>query len=462
MEIAPNSQWDKCLRLFRDNLSEAQFDSWFKPINFIKHEDETVYIGVPSEFFKEYLETNFLNLLRLTLRHVFGPGVKLIYQYDIVKDSPDTKVSIAGSNPSAAITRGGKAANPFIKQQEEELDSQLNPRYNFENYCQGECNILAATVGKAIAQTPSAQTYNPFFVFGPPGVGKTHLAQAIGIGIKEASRKSRVLYITARLFEAQYTAANARGKINEFIAFYQGIDTLIIDDIQDFIGKPGTQRTFFHIFNHLHLNGKQLIMTSDVCPSEMDNMEERLLSRFKWGMTCELFRPDYEMRLQVLQRKAAQEGIDLSPEVTQFIAENCTSSFRELEGIMVSLVAHSAIDNRPIDIDLAKTCLRNAVKIRRHAINFEMITEEVSSYYKIEADALFTKSRRREINDARQMVMYVAKKLTQLPLTSIGARLSRTHATVLHALHNIENRLSTEPQLRADLLAIESALAPRN
>ncbi|MDE6315096.1 MAG: chromosomal replication initiator protein DnaA, partial [Muribaculaceae bacterium] len=294
-----------------------------------------------------------------------------------------------------------------------------------------------------------------------PGVGKTHLAQAIGIAVKERDPRRRVLYVTARLFESQYTAANARGKINEFIAFYQGIDTLIIDDIQDFIGKPATQRTFFHIFNHLHLNSKQLIMTSDVRPAEMDNMEERLLSRFKWGMTCELYRPDYMIRREVLVRKAEQDGLDLPEEVLELVAQNVTASFRELEGIVVSLMAHATILNRSVDVELAKSVMANAVKIRRKTVNFEMIAEQVSEYYNIEPDALFTKSRKRDISDARQLVMYMTKKLTSLSVNAIGSRLSRTHATVLHAVNAIENRMATEAKLRADISSIEAALIPR-
>lgn len=461
-EIVQNEQWEQCLRKFRDNLPSEQYEHWFKPLTFLKYEDNTLHLGVPSEFFKEHLENNYLRLLTLTLRHVYGPGIKLFYHFQVVKNEPDTSVVMSGSNPSVAISNRAAAANPFSKKENKdaEFDSQLHPRYNFSNYCLGECNRLAATIGQAICKNPKSQTYNPLFVFGPPGVGKTHLAQAIGIGIKESMPSRRVLYVTARLFESQFTAANARSRINDFMAFYQEIDTLIIDDIQDFIGKPATQRTFFHIFNHLHLNGRQLILTSDVRPSEMDNMEERLLSRFKWGMTCELFRPDREMRVSYLVQKSQQEGLNLSEDVIEYIADNCTQSFRELEGIVVSLMAHATIGNRPVDLALAEDVLKNAVKIRRHSINFEMIADRVSSFYKIEPDALFTKSRRREINDARQLVMYMTKKLTSLPLTSIGSRLSRTHATVLHAVRNIENRLATEPQLRSDLAAIESALVP--
>lgn len=462
MQLNAEELWEKCQRKFRDNLSVEQYDSWFKPLTMLSYSDNVLHIAVPSPFYKEHIETNYLQLLRTVLRYVYGDGIKLYYHYQVVKDQQDTSVAESESNPSTAIKRNTSAANPFNRdKQAEEIDSQLNPRYNFANYCAGDCNRLADTIGRAIAAHPKQQTYNPLFVFGPPGVGKTHLVQAIGIGIKETNPRARVLYVTARLFESQYTAANARGKINDFIAFYQGIDVLIIDDIQDFIGKPGTQRTFFHIFNHLHLNSKQLIMTSDVRPSEMDNMEERLLSRFKWGMTCELFRPEYEVRVRVLRHHAEQEGLSLSDDVIEYIAQNVTTSFRELEGIVASLLAHATAKNCDIDVKLAEEVVANVVKIRSHTVNFEIIAQQVSAYYNIDPDALFTRSRKREINDARQMVMYVTKKLTTLPLTAIGARLSRSHATVLHAVNNIENRLSTESTLRADLCEIESALLPR-
>ncbi len=460
MELTPREKWEKCKRMFRDNLLQEQYESWFEPIAFRSYTDDGVLrLIVPSSAFKEHIEREFLDLLRKVLRHVYGAKVNVYYHYQVVRGQSDTEVAVSETNGSTAVGNRANAANPFVAKNNDEIDSQLNPRYNFENFCTGECNRLADTIGRAICKNPSKQTYNPLFVFGPPGVGKTHLAQAIGIGIKETAPASRVLYVTARLFESQYTAANARGKINDFIAFYQGIDTLIIDDIQDFIGKPGTQRTFFHIFNHLHLNSKQLIMTSDVRPSEMDNMEERLLSRFKWGMTCELFRPDYDMRVKVLTRKAEAEGVSLPDDVLVYIAENVTDSFRELEGIMVSLLTHATVRNCPIDIELAREVVANFVKIRRHTVNFEMIADRVSTFYKIDPDELFTRSRKREINDARQLVMYMTKKHTSLPLTAIGARLSRDHSTVLHAVRNIENRLATEAQLRADLCEIESALS---
>ena len=459
MESLHNEQWESCMRLFRDNLTQDQFESWFKPITFIRYTDGEVHVQIPSAFFREHLDSTYRRLIRLTIRHVFGPTANLYYHYQVVNGSPETTVKTSLSNDSSAVNNRAKAANPFVNHgAHEEIDSQLNPRYTFANFCVGRCNELAAGVGMALARNPRQQTYNPLFVFGPPGVGKTHLAQAVGIGIKETLPQNRVIYVTARLFESQYTAANARGRINDFIAFYQQIDTLIIDDIQDLMGKEKTQRTFFHIFNHLHLNGKQLIITSDTAPADLEQMEERLLGRFKWGMTCELHRPDYGLRLDVLRHKAEEEGVELPEDVLEYIAENVTSSFRELEGVMVSLIGHATIGNRPIDLELAREVVANAINIRRHTINFEMIADQVSSFYKVKPDDIFTKSRQRPINDARQMVMYIAKKHTSLPFTTIGAHLSRAHSTVMHAVTVIEERMATEAKLRADVAAIEQAL----
>lgn len=459
MELNHQQMWERCLKIFKDNVSPEQYDAWFAPVTSLSYTDGKLTIGVPSQYFKETLEEKYLKLMKFTLRRVYGDNVKLYYSFMVVNSDPESTVKMTGDNISPEIRRRpGITANPFQPQVQDEIDSQLNPRYNFDNYCPGDCNLIAHTMGKKIASDPNCKTYNPLYIFGPPGVGKTHLAQAIGIGIKETTPTARVLYVTARLFESQYTAANARGKINEFIAFYQSIDALIVDDIQDLMGKEKTQRTFFHIFNHLHLNERQLILTSDVRPSEMENMEERLLSRFKWGATAELKRPDYELRRNVLRQKAEQDGLDIPADVLDYIAANVTDSIRELEGVVVSLIAHAMATGRNVDLGLAKSVLANAVKITRRQINFEMIAMQVSQHYGIEPDLIFTKNRKREINDARQMVMYLAKKLTKMPLTNIGTRLSRTHATVLHGCQNIEDRLMHETQLQSDVAAIESAL----
>ncbi len=452
--------WEKCLAIFRDVLPPEQFDAWFKPVTSISYRDNNLNVLVPSPYFVEQLDERYIKLITKTLHKVYGPEVKLFYHFNQVSNEPATSVTIESSNPSSAVApKPGASSNPFNRPEESaDIDAQLNPRYTFENYCNSVSNRVARSIGEAIATDPKCKTFNPLFIFGSPGVGKTHLIQAIGIRIKERNPRSRVLYVTARLFESQYTTALKNNRINDFINFYQSIDVLILDDIQDLIGKESTQRTFFHIFNHLQLNQKQIILSSDTRPAQMEGMDKRMLDRFKWGMTAELEKPDYELRRNVLSQKAKQEGFNIPDEVIDYIASNVTESIRELEGIMVSLGVHATVLGVDINIDLARRVLANAVKINLKQINFEIITQEVSAYYKIEPDQLFTKSRKREISDARQMVMFLAKKHTKMPLKAIGTRLDRTHATVLYACKNIEERLPLEKKLQEDVASIENSL----
>ena len=451
--------WERCLKIFQDILPAEQFDAWFKPVTSVSYVDNKLTVMVPSPFFVEQLEERYFNLLCHTLRKVYGTNVKLYYHYNQVNNEPSTGITIGSSKPSPAVApKPGATSNPFQQQELHDIDAQLNPRYTFENYCSSVCNRVARSIGEAIGNDPRCKTFNPLFLFGAPGVGKTHLIQAIGIRVKEINPQNRVLYITSRLFESQYTTAVRNGKINDFINFYQSIDTLIIDDIQDLIGKQSTQNTFYHIFDHLLRNQKQLILASDCCPSKMEGMEERLLSRFKRGMTAELERPDFDLRKEVLRQKAEQDGLELPDDVLGFIASNVTDSIRELEGIVVSLIAHATVLNQDITLDLTRKVLANVVKLNKKQINFEIIAQEVANYYKIDPDQIFTKSRKREISDARQMVMFMAKKHTNMPFTAIGTRLARTHATVLYACKNIEERLGFEKQLQNDVSKIENAL----
>lgn len=449
--------WEECLKIFKDNLPAEQFAAWFQPVSSVSFDDNRLTVMVPSPFFVEQLEERYMKLISLTLQKVYGPHVNLFYRFNQVYDEPTTGVTIGSSKPSADVApKAGASSNPLAQEQPIEIDAQLNPTYTFENYCGSASNRVARSIGEAIATNPACKTFNPLFIFGAPGVGKTHLIQAIGIRIKETQPLNKVLYVTARLFESQFTSALRNGKINDFIRFYQNIDTLIIDDIQDLIGKTKTQNTFFHIFDHLQRNQKQLIFASDCRPSSMEGMEPRLLSRFKWGMTAELDKPDFELRRDVLILKAEQNGLELPVDVTDYIARNVTESVRELEGVVVSLIAHATVLNVDISLDLARKVIANAVKISRKQINFEMILQAVASHYKIDPDAIFTKSRKREISDARQMVMFMAKKHANMAYTAIGTRLSRTHATVLYACNSIAERLPLEKQLMADVKAIEN------
>lgn len=457
MKDENSKKWEECLKIISDILPPEQFRSWFSPLTFLRVEDNTLTIHCPGEFFAEQLEERYIGVLGKTLRRVFGPTIKLVYEYPIVAHDITTNVKVGSAHPSTAVKPlPGATSNPFVKPVVDDINPQLNPNYTFENYCISDSNKVARSIGEAIANDPKLQTFNPLFIFGSCGVGKTHLIQAIGIRIKERNPHARVLYITARLFESQFTAATVRGKINDFVAFYQSIDTLIIDDIQDFIGKEKTQRQFYHIFNHLKQNNRQLIMSSDCCPSQMEGMEDRLLSRFKSGMTAQLEKPDLALRREVLAQKALRDGLSLPEDVMDFIAANVTDSIRELEGVVLSLLAHATYLSKPISVELARRVLANSVKLNRRTINFETITKSVSRFYDIESDQIFTKSRKREVSDARQMLMYLAKKHTKMPLKAIGTRLSRTHATVIYACRQIDERLGIEKKLQEDIAKIES------
>ena len=459
-------QWNRCLDVIKANVPTEQFDAWFAPIVAVDFDQENsrVTLRVPSQFFVEQIEGRYLNILKAALKKVFGENVKLFYKFNVVGHDDESAVEQAEDNSSVKLKqdlkiRKPRVANPFEREDVlEDIDPQLNPRYTFENYCSSMSNRLAVSIGQAIAEHPEVKTYNPLFVFGETGVGKTHLLQAIGIKLKENNPRMRVLYVSTRVFESQYTTAVQQKKINDFINFYQSIDVLLLDDIQFFAGKPGTQNTFFHIFNHLHQHQRQLVMSSDCRPSDLDGMEPRLISRFKWGMTVQLEKPDKDLRRKFLAMKAAQDGLNIADEVLDFIAANVTESVRELEGIMIALLAHATMLGQDITIDLARTVIGNTVKVTPKQLTFESIAETVADYYNLPTELIYGKSRKREISDARQLVMYLARKEAQMSSTSIGARLDRTHATVLHACTQVEQRMSIEKDFSREVATITANL----
>lgn len=459
MVAANNNKWNECLRIIKDNLEPAQYNSWFAPITVESFENNELTLRVPTAFYVEQLDGRFYNLLASTLVRVYGKGIKLKYSYDIIKDDPQAHVVSEEPHKSVAV----QPMNPFAQQEKFsgiELDPQLNPVNTFENYCESKSNKLAYSIANAIATNPKCQTFNPMFIFGCTGVGKTHLIQAIGIKMKEENPLSRVLYVSARTFESQYTSAVRTNKVNDFINFYQSIDMLIVDDVQEFAGKTATQNTFFHIFNHLHNKQRHLILSCDCPPSELDGMEPRLLSRFKWGMIVELESPDYDLRRAVLLRKAMQAGVKIPDDILDFVAENVRDNVREIEGVFASLMAYSTALNQPLTIQLARNVLSNTVRMSKQnrVVTFDSISDAVCSEFNIDKELLFGKSRKRDVADARQLVMMLAKKFAKMSSTMIGLKLNRNHATVLYACKTIEERISVEKDFAAAVGRIEATL----
>ena len=458
--------WNRCLQMIHDNVPETTFKTWFEPIVPLKYENKALTIGVPSPFFYEFLEEKFADLLRIALNKEIGEGTQLMYSVLVVKEKTKrTSVNLEGTKRSMAVPAqsvirdGNKAPNVMQAPAPQDLDPHLNPNYNFENFILGSSNEFSRTVGETVAKNP-AKTFNPLFLYGPSGVGKTHLTNAIGTRIKELYPEKRVLYVSAHLFQVQYTDSVRTNHFNDFISFYQTIDVLIIDDIQEFAGVTKTQNTFFHIFNHLHQNGKQLILTSDRAPVMLQGMEERLLTRFKWGLIAELEKPDMELRKNILRNKIRRDGLNIPENVISYIAENVNESVRELEGIINSLLAQSILFKREIDIDLAQHIIRKAVRIMENKpITIESIIQKVCEHYKMDESVIHTKSRRREVVQVRQIAMYLAKKHTDVSASKIGHLIgNRDHATVLHDCKIVKDQVTVDKEFRAEIDKIESSI----
>ena len=455
-----DTKWNKCLEIIRDNVSETTFNTWFADITPLKYEGSTLTIQVKSNFVYEFLEGNFVDLLRSTLFKVMGNGTQLMYSVLTDKDN-NLSVEVSTDNNNK-LNRGsgnsGNSAPTAMQASVQDLDSMLINRYTFDNYVEGISNRLSRSVAVSVAHKPG-RAFNPLFIHGSSGVGKTHLVNAIGCKIKELHPNLRVLYVSAHLFQVQYTDSVLQKNFNDFMRFYQSIDVLIIDDIQEFAGLQKTQNAFFHIFNHLHLNGKQLIMTSDRSPAMLQGMEERLITRFKWGMTAEIEKPDLELRKNILRSKVYRDGLKFPDEVINYIAEHVDASIRDLEGIVVSIMAHSTINNADIDINLARRIVGDFSDYEKKSITVEDIIKKVSDYYGIEPSAINTKSRKREVVLVRQVAMFLAKKYLDLSTSKIGLYIgNRDHATVLHACKTIANLADTDKQFRCELNEIDLAL----
>lgn len=455
-----DTKWNRCLEIIRDNVSETTFNTWFADIKPLKYEDNTLTIQVKSNFVYEFLEGNFVDLLRSTLFKVMGNGTQLMYSV-LTDMSNNLSMELGTENRSTGGARNansGNSAPQAMQQVVQELDSMLINRYTFDNFVEGISNRLSRSVAISVADKPG-RAFNPLFIHGSSGVGKTHLINAIGIKIKELHPELRVLYVSAHLFQVQYTDSILQKNFNDFMRFYQSIDVLIIDDIQEFAGLQKTQNAFFHIFNHLHLNGKQLIMTSDRSPAQLQGMEERLLTRFKWGMTAEIEKPDLELRKNILRNKIYKDGLKFPEEVISYIAEHTSASIRDLEGIVVSIMAHSTINNAEIDINLARRVIGDFSDYEKKVITIDDIIKKVSDFYGIEVSAINTRSRKREVVLVRQVAMFLAKKHLDMSTSKIGQYIgNRDHATVLHACKTITNLADTDKQFRLELSEIDNSL----
>lgn len=449
--------WNNCLNVIRDNIPEPAFNTWFLPIVPLKYQDHVFTVQVPSQFFYEYLEDKYLDLIQQTLYREIGEGTILNYRI-LVETESNTAVELRGeSKPPKKVT--AKVPSPFDRVETSEFDSQINSKYTFHNFFEGESNRLARTAAEAVANNPAKTAFNPLFVHGHSGVGKTHLCHAIGSKVEALFPDKKVLYLSAHLFKVQFTDARRFNTINDFINFYQSIDVLIIDDIHELSGLEKTQNAFFHIFNHLHQNNKQLVMTSDCAPMDMQGMEERLLTRFRWGLTSKLERPDKELRKKILQNKILSDGLSIPVNVIEFIAEHVTENVRDLEGIVVSLMAHSIINNREIDMNLARRMVEQSIKYERKRITVQKIQDTVSEFFNIKKELIQSSSRKREIVQARQVTMYFIKKHTELSLSQIGVQVgNRNHATVLHACNTVKNFYEVDKGFRSDIEEIEKIL----
>ncbi len=456
--------WKRCLAFIKDNVNTTAFTTWFEPIVPIKYEGKALTIGVPSPFFYEYLEEKYVDLLRTALYKEIGEGTELMYS--IVTDNTNhIDIEMKGTERSAALPEakpvynGNKAPTLLQATVVQDLDPHLNPNYNFENFIKGTSNEFSLTVAETVAQNP-ARTFNPLFLYGPSGVGKTHLINAIGTRIKELYPEKRVLYISAHLFQVQYTDSIRTNHFNDFITFYQQIDVLIIDDIQEFAGVTKTQNTFFHIFNHLHQNGKQLILTSDRAPVMLQGIEDRLLTRFKWGLIAELERPDIDLRKNILRSKIRRDGLNIPDAVINYIAENVNESVRELEGIVNSLLVYSIQLKREINLDLAQHIVQKAVRCSEiKPLTVNDIIEKVCSHYQLDVSVIHTKTRKREVVQVRQIAMYLAKKHTDVSSGKIGQLIgNKDHATVLHACKIVKDQVEVDKAFRQELERIEASL----
>ena len=462
MQKSHKALWDNCLHLISQNVTEQTFKTWFEPIVFESYseEEKTVLVQVPSPYIYEYLEQYYVRLMAWALQNSFKTNVRL--KYRLVTDKENNKNQEWESDAPSDIeaprptTRGNKSPTVLDAAVPQNLNPQLDPKKTFDNYIEGDSNKLPRTVGLSIAEHPGKSTFNPFFIYGPSGCGKTHLINAIGVQCKRMYPQKRVLYVSARLFQVQFTDSVRQNTTNDFINFYQTIDVLIVDDIQEWVNSPKTLDTFFHIFDHLFRLGKQIILASDRPPVDLVGVKDRLLTRFSCGLIAELEKPNVQLCVDILNSKCRRDGLKIPTEVILFVAQTANGSVRDLEGVLNSLMAYSIVYNSNIDMHLAERVIKRAVKVDNHPLTIDDILEKVCQHFGVSQQHVISKSRKRDYVQVRQVSMYLAQKYTKMPASRIGQLIGgRDHSTVIHSCSAIEQRLKLDKAFVEELNSIE-------
>ena len=463
MKDSHQALWDNCLKLIQANVTEQQFKTWFAPLTLESYDEveRKLLVQVPSPYVYEYLEQYYAGLLSKVLARVFGAGITLSYRLLTVQSAAPAVVDVESEGPSIDVTQpvplGNKSPNK-LDGATPALNPQLDPKKTFQNFIEGDSNKLSRTVGLSITEHPGKTTFNPFFIYGPSGCGKTHLINAIGVRCKETYPQKRVLYVSARLFQVQFTDSVRQNTTNDFINFYQSIDVLIVDDIQEWMNSPKTLDTFFHIFNHLFRNGKQIILASDRPPVDLQGMKDRLLTRFACGLIAELEKPNTQLCIDILNAKCRRDGLKIPDEVIEFIAKTANGSVRDLEGVVNSLMAYSIVYNSNIDMHLAERVIMRSVKIDDRPLTIDDILEKVCHHYGVSQQSAFSKSRKRNYVQVRQVSMYLAQKHTKLSAARIGLLIgNRDHSTVIHSCNTIEKRLKVDKSFLEEINSIENS-----
>jgi chromosomal replication initiator protein len=469
MTKSADQVWKNCLAIIKDIVEWQHYKTWFEPIKPVELKNKILTIQVPSQFFFEYIEEHYVTLLAKTLKRELGKDANL--EYRIMMDSGNNNhqpitMDVPGQGYKTytnnemdfPLVINNPVKNPFVIPglKKVQIDPQLNPNYTFDTFVEGDCNRVSRRAGKTVADKPGATSFNPLVIYGGVGLGKTHLAQAVGNEVKRQHSNKVVLYVSSEKFINQFVDHSRNNAINDFIHFYQLVDVLIIDDVQFFNRAEKSQDAFFAIFNHLHQSGKQLILTSDKAPKDLEGVQERLLSRFRWGLSADLQMPDYETRIEILEKKMKNDGLEMHKDVVKYIAYNINTNVRELEGALISLLAQSSLNKKEIDLDLAKKVLKNFVKTSSKEITIDAIQKMVCDYFDVPYEKLLQKTRKREIVQARQITMFLAKTFTKNSLKTIGEHFGgRDHTTVIHSCQTVKDLMDTDSMFKESVMELQ-------